>query len=234
MDKLLFLITARGGSKGIPGKNIKQLGGKPLIQYSIELARKFVPDSQICVSTDSDSIIEVVQSLGLQVPFKRPDDLASDEAGSFGVIKHALSHYLDLGKKVNKVILLQPTSPFRIAEDIKNSIRACKADTDMSMTVKETSSNPYYILYEEDKNGWLQKSKTHDAVRRQDAPVVYEVNGAVYAMQSESILKANSFADFKNLKKVLMPEERSFDLDNMLDWEFAEFLIEKGYVEINL
>ncbi len=230
----LYLITARGGSKGIPGKNIKHLGGQPLIKYSIEIAREFVRDELICISTDSDSIIETVENLGLNVSFKRPAYLATDKAGSFGVIKHALEFYLDLGQNIDKVVLLQPTSPFRSTKDISKAIEACSTGVDMAMTVKETNANPYYILYEEDEKGWLQKSKKHDAVRRQDVPTVFEANGAVYVMQSDSILKANSFADFKHLKKVVMPEERSLDLDNMLDWEFAEFLIQKGHITFNL
>lgn len=228
MDGLLFLIPARGGSKGIPGKNIRRLGGKPLIQYSIEMARKFVCDSQIIVSTDSDSIIDVVENLGLSVPFRRPETLATDKAGSFEVIKHALEFYRGIGGNCEKIVLLQPTSPFRAMKDVEDALSACTPEVDMSLTVKITNSNPYYILYEENEEGWLQKSKTHNATRRQDVPVVYEVNGAVYVIRCRSVLDNNSFSDFKYLKKVLMPEERSLDIDSMLDWQFAEFIIEKG------
>ncbi|MCB0482530.1 MAG: acylneuraminate cytidylyltransferase family protein, partial [Flavobacteriales bacterium] len=223
----------RGGSKGIPGKNIKLLGGKRLVAYSIEMARKFVPDEHICFSTDDDAIVKVVEGLGLKVPFKRPDYLASDEAGSFEVIQHALGFYQAQGIFYEKVILLQPTSPFRAKEDVEKTILACEAAVDMALTVKVASSNPYYILYEEDSLGWLQKSKAHHATRRQDVPVVYEVNGAVYAIQAKSIVNASSFAELKHLKKVVMPEERSLDLDTKLDWEFAEFLIQKGYITFN-
>ena len=111
--KHLVVIPARGGSKGVPRKNIKLLAGKPLIQYTIEAARALFADDIICVSTDDIEIKEVVESLGLQVPFLRPNDLASDTAGTYEVLLHALNHYETTGYYPDTLILLQATSPFR-------------------------------------------------------------------------------------------------------------------------
>ena len=111
--KSLFLITARGGSKGIPHKNIKPLNGKPLIYYAIDVARQFVEDEDICVSTDGDDIIKTVEDYNLKVLFKRPAELASDTAGSDEVILHAVQYYEALGRLYDNIVLLQPTSPFR-------------------------------------------------------------------------------------------------------------------------
>lgn len=120
----LYIIPARGGSKGIPHKNIKELNGKPLICYSIDVARELTTDENICVTTDDDNIIKVVENYGLKVPFKRPEELASDQAGTYEVIMHAINHYAAKGIYYDTIILLQPTSPFRKADDVKKCIEA--------------------------------------------------------------------------------------------------------------
>ena len=117
---VLVVIPARGGSKGIPYKNIKLLNGKPLIYYSIDIARQFTTDNNICVTTDDERIIEVVESYGLKVPFKRPDYLATDTCGSSEVIQHAWKFYADKGTHYDAVLLLQPTSPFRKVDFLKD------------------------------------------------------------------------------------------------------------------
>ena len=111
--KILYVIPARGGSKGVPGKNIKLLGGKPLIYYSIEVARALANDEDICVSTDNIEIKELVEQTGLQVPFLRPPELALDDSGTYEVLLHAVNYYATQGKQYNLLVLLQPTSPFR-------------------------------------------------------------------------------------------------------------------------
>src|SRR5215831_8877346 len=111
--QLLFIIPARGGSKGIPGKNIKPLNGKPLIYYSIEFARLFSDDQNICITTDSEAIKKTAETIGLAVPFLRPSHLATDTAGTYEVLQHAVGVYKDLAKEYDALVLLQPTSPFR-------------------------------------------------------------------------------------------------------------------------
>lgn len=228
--KSLFLITARGGSKGIPHKNIKPLNGKPLIYFSIDVARQFVSDEDICVSTDGDDVIKCVENYGLKVPFRRPSELASDTAGSYEVILHAVQFYEKLGRHYDNIVLLQPTSPFRTKTDVEMCISKYSSDCDMVMSVKLASSNPYYDIFEEDVNGNLVISKGDGKItRRQEAPKCYEVNGAVYVINIAS-LKSRHMNVFKRIRFYEMSEERSVDLDTMLDWKYAELLIQEGLV----
>ncbi len=225
--KTLFLITARGGSKGILRKNIKQLGGKPLIAYSIDIARKFVSDEFICVSTDSDEIINVVENYGLKVPFKRPDELAKDVSGSYEVILHAFNWYKNNGITFKSIVLLQPTSPFRTKKNVEDALDLFSSnDLDMVVSVLKSKANPYYNLFEEDENGYLAKSKKSNYTRRQDCPDVYEYNGAVYVFNVDSLNEKN-INQFAKVKKIVMAEEESLDIDTPLDWEIAELLISK-------
>ena len=124
-DDILIIIPARGGSKGIPRKNIKPLNGKPLIYYAIDTARAITADENICVSTDDVEIKSVVEAYGLQVPFLRPNALSTDTAGTYEVLIHALNFYEEQGKQYNTVLLLQTTSPFRTAEQVKEALEIC-------------------------------------------------------------------------------------------------------------
>lgn len=228
--KSLFLITARGGSKGIPHKNIKLLNGKPLIYYAIDVARQFVSDDDICVSTDGDDIIKTVEDYGLNVPFKRPGELASDTAGSYEVILHAVQYYEQQGKKYDNVVLLQPTSPFRTKEDVEGCIAKYDDTCDMVVSVKPASANPYYDIFEEDPNGHLIISKGGGKItRRQEAPKCYEYNGAVYVINVKS-LESMHMNDFRKIRFYEMNEIHSVDLDTMLDWKYAELLIQEKLV----
>ena len=153
--KVLVIIPARGGSKGIPRKNIKLFNGKPLIYYTIDCARAVCPDEDICVSTDDSEIISVVEQYGLKVPFVRPAELATDTAGTYEVLLHALDFYEKQGKHYDVVMLLQNTSPFRTAEHVKDALKLFNSEVDMVVSVKESSANPYCNLFEEDSNGHL-------------------------------------------------------------------------------
>lgn len=228
----LYLIPARGGSKGIPRKNIKLLDGKPLICHSIDFARQFCFDEHICISTDDDTICSVVKSYGLSVPFMRPPHLATDEAGTYEVILHALSHYENMGISYQQVVLLQPTSPFRDPKHLHEGFKIFDSNVDMVVSVHETQSNPYYVLFEEDENGFLQKSKTGNFIRRQDCPPVYEINGSIYIMNVTS-LKNTPISQFTHIRKIVMDQFHSVDLDTPLDWEFCEFLLKKNVISLN-
>lgn len=230
--KPLIVIPARGGSKGIQGKNIKPLAGKPLIQYTIEAARTVFDDRVICVSTDDQKIKDTVESLGLKVPFLRPAELATDESGSFGVLLNALTYYEANDYTPDLIILLQPTSPFRTGEHIQEALALLDNSCDMVVSVKETKANPYSLLFEENKDGWLEKSKKGIFTRRQVYPKVWELNGAIYIINVDSLIKSNSF-DFKAIKKYPMDELYSLDIDTPLDWSIAESIIEKGYINGN-
>lgn len=219
----LFLIPARGGSKGIPGKNIKPLCGKPLICYSIDCARGAgAADEDICVSTDAQSIRKVAEDYGLNVPFLRPDYLATDGAGTYEVILHALDWYAARGKNYDRVVLLQPTSPLRTADDVIGAMKLYTRDLDMVVSVTEARTNPYYNAFEADADGFLHISKGDGHfTRRQDAPKVYEYNGAVYVINVES-LRRGPLGSFRRRIPYPMPPERSIDLDTPLDWQLAE------------
>lgn len=138
----LFIIPARGGNKGIPHKNRKPLNGKPLIYYTIDVARKLTADENICVSTDDPSIIQCVEDYRLHVPFVRPTELASDTAGTYEVLLHALDFYESKGKTYDTVVLLQNTSPFRTAEHVREAMQLYSPDIDMVVSVCEDILQP--------------------------------------------------------------------------------------------
>lgn len=221
--KVLVVIPARGGSKGIPGKNIKLLNEKPLIQYTIEAAQKMFQNQQICVSTDSLEIKEVVESLGLKVPFLRPESLATDTSGTYEVLVHAVEYYESQGYNADVLVLLQATSPFRTEKHIDEALQLFYEDCDMVVSVKETKSNPYYILFEEEQNGYLKKSKEANFTRRQDCPKVWELNGAIYIINIAS-LKSQLMSEFTKIIKYEMDEYSSHDIDTPFDWQFAEYI----------
>lgn len=222
-----MIVPARGGSKGIPGKNIKHLGGKPLIQYTIEVAREVFKDTSILVSTDDEEIRQCAMDLGLHVPFLRPAALATDEAGSHEVVMHALDYAESQGGKYDSVVLLQPTSPFRAAHDIRNAMAKFKQGHEMVVTVRPARSSPHFY-FKEENNYLVPLLEREKATRRQDFQPVWELNGAIYIMGTEALRKKGLHA----LKKVKseMEESRSIDLDTPLDWAFAEFLLAQGLV----
>ena len=225
--KILVIIPARGGSKGIPHKNIKPLNGKPLIYYTIDCARAICTDEDICVSTDDAGIISVVEEYGLKVPFVRPAELASDTAGTYEVLLHALDFYEKQGKQYDVVLLLQNTSPFRKVEQIKEALALYKDNVDMVVSVKECAANPYYSVFEEDSKGYLHICKGDGNItRRQDSPKVYEYNGAIYIMNAEK-LKTTHMHKMQKRVKYVMDDLSSFDLDTMWDWKMAEMIIKQ-------
>jgi CMP-N,N'-diacetyllegionaminic acid synthase len=225
--KILYLIPARAGSKGLPGKNTKLLGGKPLISYSIDFAIKNIKEGdEICISTDDLNVIKIAGDLGIEIPFIRPKELASDTATSYDVIIHALDYYEKKEILFDCVLLLQPTSPFRNQQDYENLILTYSNDLDMVVSVKSSKENPYFTLFEEDEFGLLNKSKTGDFQRRQDCPKVFAYNGSMYLMKINA-LKSKTISEFKKIKKIVMPEERSIDIDTMADWILAEFYLDK-------
>ena len=226
--KYLVVIPARGGSKGIPHKNIKSLGGKPLIYYSIDVARQFTTDENICVTTDDAEIISVVEQHGLNVPFVRPAELATDTCGSSEVIQHAYQFYADKGIQYDAIVLLQPTSPFRKVEFIKEAVALYDESIDMVTSVRPAACNPYYDGFEENSDGLLQISKGDGTIaRRQEAPKVWQQNGSIYVINPKSLVE-KGMGGFTKIKKYAMPETYSVDLDTMLDWKMAELIIKEG------
>jgi CMP-N,N'-diacetyllegionaminic acid synthase len=222
--KILYVIPARGGSKGIPHKNIKMLAGKPLICYTIDLAKALAIDEDICVSTDDDVIIKTVEDYGLKVPFIRPQTLSTDEATSNDVLIHAVQFYESLGRKYDVVVLLQPTSPLRKPEQIKEAIDLYRADLDMVVSVKK--SHTASVLCQENEDGYLEFTINKNGERRQEIPTYYEFNGAIYVINIQS-LKRKGLSRFDRKQKYVMPDESSIDLDTNFDWILAELLLGK-------
>lgn len=223
----LFLIPARAGSQGIVGKNCKLLGGKPLVQYSLELARVLSRDENICVSTNDNNVIKVLSDLKYSVPFIRPEALSTNTSGSYEVMIHALNYYKAQGRKYERLVFLQPTSPFRNVQHLNEAISLFTKETEMVVSVKETRSNPYYVLMEENKSGWLEKSKSSKYTRRQDVPPVYELNGAIYVIDVEA-LRQKPISSFTRIRKYVMNEISSIDLDTPIDWLLAETVLANG------
>ena len=153
----------------------------------------------------------------------RPAELATDTAGTYEVLLHAISYYETHGYFADTLILLQPTSPFRTSQQISDAIKLYSQNIDMVVSVKETKANPYYLLYEENNKGFLEKSKKANFVRRQDCPKVWELNGAIYVINIKS-LKKKPISSFDKIVKFEMNEFTSHDIDTQLDFEFAEFL----------
>lgn len=224
--KALYLIPARGGSKGIPYKNIKLLNGKPLIQYSIEIARELADDADICLSTDDPQIKSVTEGLGLRIPFLRPNYLASDTAGTSDVIIHALDFYAQQGKMYDVVVLLQPTSPLRTVQNVKDCLAMYSPEYDMVTTVKESSVSA--VLCKENNDGYLEQVIGGNNVRRQDAEKLYEYNGAVYVINAQAV-REKGLDGFTRIKKCIMTEENSVDIDTVLDWTLVEVIMDKLY-----
>ncbi len=218
----LFVITARGGSKGLPGKNIKNLCGKPLIAYSIDVARAFTSDENICVSTDSETIKKVVEDYGLKVPFLRPDYLATDTATSNDVLVHAVNYFKVNGKTYRKLCLLQPTSPLRTVEDVEGAMNLYRDDIDMVVSV--TKSHAPAVLCHDDENGFVQLVYNKKAVGRQQLADMYEYNGAVYVMNVSSLIE-KGMSGFTKRVKYVMSKEHSVDIDDIYDFYQVESIL---------
>ncbi len=223
--KPLFIITARGGSKGIPRKNIVDLGGRPLIHYTIDVARCLSDDRHIILSTDDSEIADVARGTGLPVKYMRPAELGGDTVGSREVILDAM-RWADSQKiDYDMVVLLQPTSPFRNLDDVRNAIALYNKDIDMVVSVTEASANPYYDCFETDGDGHLHISKGDGRyTRRQDVPKVWQYNGAVYVINPES-LRCKPMGEFERRVPSIMPRERSLDIDTADDLLLARHLI---------
>lgn len=221
--KPLVVIPARGGSKGIPRKNIKPFLGRPLIHYSIDVARRIASDDRIILSTDDGEIAEVGRQTGLPVPYMRPGYLATDTASSRDAILDVMDWADSKGIDYDCVLLLQPTSPLRTVDDVRRCLDRYTPNIDMVVSVAPASSNPYYNCYEADpETGFLHISKGEGLyTRRQECPSAWEINGAVYVINPESIRKMPLGA-FPRRVPVEMPSERSIDLDTPRDWVVAE------------
>lgn len=224
MGATIATVCARGGSKGLPRKNVLPFAGKPLIAHTIEQALACPLIDGVYVSTDDDEIAQVSATYGAQVPYRRPAELASDQAPKLPAIEHLVRHLEEGGLVVDTIVDLQPTSPLRSAEDLAGAV-AKREGAELVVSVTEPSHNPYFTLVEVQPDGSLQLSKPAGAVRRQDVPQAWGLNGSIYVWQRHALPRAiaNGFWSVRALPFV-MPRERSVDIDDAFDFDFAQWL----------
>lgn len=234
MEKVLAIIPARGGSKGIPKKNIKRLGNFPLIVYSLLFAKHCPEITECIVSTDSEEIASVALQYGGKVPFLRPPELSQDDTPMFPVLYHGLTTMEQFtGYPYDYLVLLQPTAPFRLPEDISNALKKLQSvpEADGILTVNIPDFNPLWVCVTE-QNGFMSELfplATH-VNRRQDLPTVYRINGLLYIWKRQFILSnPYNFRQGKNLI-FLVDSIRSVDIDTEEDFEKAEQLIQQRKV----
>lgn len=225
----LYIIPARGGSKGIPHKNIALVGGKTLVARAIEAARGAgAPDTSIILSTDDEAIADAAREVGLKVGYMRPPHLATDTASSRDAMLDAMDWADSQGIAYDCVVLLQPTSPLRTADDIKSCLALYADDIDMVVSVTECAANPYYNCFEPDADGYLRISKGDGMItRRQDAPPAYEFNGAVYVINPRS-LRSMPMGGFTKRIPYAMPADRSIDIDRPIDLIVANAIVNEA------
>ena len=228
MNSILALIPARGGSKGIPEKNTRDLAGKPLIAWTIETALNSNVCSKIVVTTENQKIIAIAQDWGAEVPFIRPEHLSGDEATSISVVQHAIEYFLTIGfDKSDYILLLQPTSPLRATEDIKNAVDIAQSkQADAVVSVTDAPSHPY-LTKKIKPTGMLQSffDEKFDNIRRQDLPPAYALNGAIYLNRISSLIEEKTFLPENKTYAYIMPPERSIDIDTPWDLRLAELII---------
>ena len=217
---LLALIPARGGSKGIPRKNIRSFLGKPLLQWSIDAALASASVDQVVVTTDDPEIAEIAQLCGAEVPFLRPAEFASDTAPGIAPVLHCLEQL----PHVSDVLLLQPTSPLRTTDDIDSIVTlrqqtACESAVSIAPSVKHPA-----WMYGLKENQLLEPLLPLDAAYcRQELSASYVLNGALYLASRQLLIREKTFIT-PNTVGYVMPAERSVDIDTILDWKWAEFL----------
>lgn len=225
---VVAFVFARGGSKGIPRKNLKLLNGKPLIAYSIEAALKFPWVEKVVLSTDDEEIAEVARSYGAEVPFMRPVELASDGASEFDAWKHAVR---ETGLREDQIFLSLPaTAPLRNQEDIQRCIDVIRKDenTDIVITMREAERSPWFNMIKVDEEGYARLCNQGKKIifRRQDVPEVFDVTTVAYVSRRKFILNAEGVYDGK-VKAVQIPKARAVDIDDEMDFFIAEKLIQE-------
>ena len=226
-EKIVAVITARGGSKGVPQKNIKPVLGKPLIAYSIEASLQSRTLSKTIVSTDDETIAKTAQHYGAEVPFLRPKHLATDTATSVSVLQHAINFLAEeKGYLADIVVCLQPTSPLRSTEDIDGAVTLCvDTGSDSVVSLCEADYHPYWMKkLEGDRVCPLMDVNDEKYSRRQDLPPVYQLNGALYVTRRKILMEEARLLG-ENTLAYIMPQERSIDIDSPLDFKLTELLM---------
>lgn len=227
--KRLCTICARGGSKGVKGKNVRNLMGKPLIAHSIEQARASGLFELLSVSSDSDEILDIARQCGADHLIKRPAEMATDQAAKLPVIRHCVAETERLaGRQFDILVDLDATSPLRTPSDIREAVALledrCAGNVITAMPARRS---PYFNMVELDANGIASLSKPlqSSVVRRQDAPKCYDMNASIYVWSHEALFGSDTLFN-PDTRLYVMPEERSIDIDSELDFRFVEFLMQ--------
>lgn len=235
MEKILAVIPARGGSKGVKRKNIRELNGRPLIAWTIEQAKKSKYIDRVVVSTEDEEIAKISKEYGAEVPFLRPEELAKDHTSGIDPVIHCIE-WLEKNQKYHAdyVVLLQCTSPKRKAEQIDEAIEKMLSQqgrADSIISVCRAEHSPYWMQKVND-SGLLEDFIRHDRVsyaRRQDLPEVFRLNGAIYIAKTKSLLENRDFQTNRTLPYI-MDEFSSLDIDNELDFRIAELIMNEGEI----
>ena len=231
--KVFAFIFARGGSKGLPGKNIRNLSGKPLLAHSINIAQSIDEVSRIFVSTDDQNIANIGVKYGAEI-IKRPMELAKDDTPEWMAWLHAIEYLENKGEYFDCFLSLPTTSPLRNKSDVVKCINLFNDQTDIVVTMSNASRNPYFNMVSE-KNGYImllaKDKKKH--TRRQDMKNVYDMRTVAYVTSPDFIKNNNTIFDGR-VKSVLIPKERAVDIDDEIDFKIAEMLIKDKYKEANV
>ncbi|MDA8442317.1 MAG: acylneuraminate cytidylyltransferase family protein [Peptococcaceae bacterium] len=220
---VLAVIPARGGSKGVPRKNLRDLGGKPLLAWTIEAAKQSQYIDRLILSSDDAEIIALAQRLGCEIPFVRPAELARDDTPGIAPVLHAITAV----PGYDYVVLLQPTSPLRSVDDIDGCIAKCVGGSHpVCVSITEVAENPYWMYTQNTDDRLVQLLKQEQVgARRQDLPEVYRLNGAVYVAHCECLAQWKSFVN-EATAGFVMPQERSCDIDSEFDLFMADNLVQ--------
>lgn len=238
---ILITICARGGSKGIPGKNIKKLAGKPLIGYSIDVARQFQNQFEgvdMALSTDSESIIGVAADCGLKSEYRRPDSLAGDTVGKIDAIRDVVAYYEQENQvRYDYVLDLDVTSPLRNLEDLKNAFELIRKDEKAVnlFSVSPSGRSPYFNMVEQKANGYYAQVKQPESsvFTRQSAPVVYDLNASFYFYR-RSFFEQGYKGAITDKSLIYLVPHICFDLDHPIDFEFISWLLENNKLDFSL
>jgi len=223
-QKILGIIPARGGSKGLPRKNILSLANQPLIAHSIDQANQSKYIDKLILSSEDQEIIDICKSYKIDIPFKRPKSLSEDGTSGLDVVLHAVENIVGY----DLVVLLQPTSPLRHAKDIDNCIeKLINRNVNACVSVVETSKSPYWMFELNEHQNFIPVIKNVPLVSiRQELPITYAINGAVYVAKINWFIQKKEFITDETIAYV-MPKDRSVDIDTKEDFLFAEYLFSK-------
>lgn len=224
--KFLAIIPARGGSKGLPGKNIKELNGKPLIAYSIEAAINSKVFDRIIVSTDDEKIAEIALKYGAEVPFLRPEELATDTADSMDVLFHTINFLKDKGEEYDYIMKLQPTSPLRTEKEILEATKLLfEKKAESIVSISECEHHPLWTnVLDEDNRlfNFIKEDIKHK--NRQELPIYYQINGLIFLSEVNSLLKTRDWYGERSYAYIC-DSKKAIDIDNIIDFKLAEILL---------